>query len=37
MSKTEATKKTPDTFEQRIERLESIVEQLEEGEAPLEE
>ncbi len=37
MSKTEAVKKIPDSFEQRIERLESIVEKLEEGEAPLEE
>jgi exodeoxyribonuclease VII small subunit len=37
MSKAETGKKTPDSFEQRIERLERIVEQLEQGEAPLDE
>ncbi len=36
MSK-ETSIKVPDSFEERIERLETIVEALEEGEAPLEE
>jgi len=37
MSKKDEKFEIPDSFEKRIERLEAIVEQLEEGEAPLEE
>lgn len=36
MSQEEGKFEIPESFEERIERLEGIVEQLEEGEAPLE-